>query len=96
MIKRTLNSIFPQLAALALGSTLALACGDPANMTHVGTVAVVDGQAKTMVIVDAQTGRNLTFQLNDAQVGSVSARDRVVIQYTEQDGVLVAEDIAQG
>jgi len=96
MIKRMLLSIFALLSTLALGATMAVACGDPANMTHVGMVTAIDGKAKTMEIVDAQTGRNLTFQLNDAQVGTVSTRERVVIQYSEHDGVLVAEDIAPG
>jgi len=82
--------------ALALGASSAWACGDPAGMTHVGVVASLDPSSHSLVLVDAQTGRNIAFEITPQQAKAVQSKDRVVIQYSEHGDVLVVEDIAKG
>jgi len=84
------------LAALALTLFVAgpvAACGPEENMTHMGVVAGIDPAAHTLTLVDAATGRHLTFVVTDAQLAQVAPKDRVVIVYAEEDGVLVAQEI---
>lgn len=87
---------FAVAAAVALGlavSTPALACGPDEMMTHMGVVAAVDAGAGTLTLVDAQTGKHLVFQITADQAQSVRPNQRISIQYAEQDGGLVAEEI---
>jgi hypothetical protein len=84
------------LAALALTLFVAgpvAACGPDENMTHMGVVAALDPAAHTLTLVDAATGKHLTFVVTDAQLTRVAPKDRVVIRYAEENGALVAEEI---
>jgi hypothetical protein len=85
------------LAALALAVFVAgpaAACGPEENMTHMGVVAALDPAAHTLTLVDAATGKHLTFLVTDAQLARLAPKDRVVIRYAEEDGALVAEEIS--
>lgn len=93
MSKRTMNGMIGALAAVALSAGLALACGDPAGMTHMGTVAKVDAAAGTLVLMDSQTGQPLTFEITEAQAQALRPNSHVVIRYTEDNGRLIAEEI---
>jgi len=82
--------------ALALGAFVAgpvAACGPEENMTHMGTVASIDAQAHTLTLVDAATGKLLTFKVTDAQLARVAPKLHVVIHYAEAEGGLVAQEI---
>ena len=92
MLKQIRNGLLAAAAGAMLLSAPAMACGDPANMTHVGMVAKVEGQ--TLILVDAQTGKSLTFVITAEQAARVSANDRVVIHYAEDGGNLIAQEIS--
>jgi len=70
-----------------------LACGPEENKTHVGTVSGVDASAGTMTLLDAQTGKLLTFQVRGNLPNGLAQNSRVVIRYVLEDGALVAEQI---
>jgi hypothetical protein len=82
--------------ALALGAFVAgpaLACGPEENMMHMGTVASIDAQAHTLTLVDASTGKLLTFKVTDAQLAQVAPKAHVAIHYAKDEGGLVAKEI---
>jgi len=95
MMNQMRNGLLGAALLLTLAAGGAWACGDPAGMTHVGVVSAVDSKAGTLVLLDAQTGRNLTFRLDATPAGGVRVKDHVVIHYSEQDGVLVIEEIVK-
>jgi len=96
MTKRVINGLGALVGVLLLVGVLAApaaACGDEANRVHVGVVTQVDGDALTLTLLDAATGKHLTFAVTAEQAATVQANARVVIHYAEQDGKLVAEEI---
>lgn len=80
-------------AGMAFATAPALACGPDENMMHVGVVVSVSGSEGTLVLVDAQTGKHLTFKVTPDQIKQVAANARVVIHYSEDGDQLVAEEI---
>ncbi len=92
MLKPIRNGVLAAALGTLIFSASAMACGDPAGMTHVGMVAKVDGNA--LVLVDAQTGKHLVFVINADQAARVRANDRVVIHYSEDGGKLIADQIS--
>ncbi len=91
LMLKPIRNILLAGCAVVVFSASAMACGDPANMTHVGVVAKVEGQA--LVVVDAQTGGLLTFVITADQATGLSPNSRVVIHYVETNGKLIAQDI---
>ena len=92
MLKQFKNATVLAAAGVLFAAASAVACGDPANMTHVGTVAAVDGT--TLVIVDAQTRQQIRFVITADQAARLSAHQRVVVQYAEDGDKLVATEIS--
>jgi hypothetical protein len=45
------------------------------------------------VLIDAQTGQPLTFEITEAQAQALRPNSHVVIRYTEDNGRLIAEEI---
>jgi hypothetical protein len=81
------------LALLALAAGPAAACGPEEMHTHFGVVSSIDTAASTVTIVDAGTGKLITFKATSAQLMGLGPQTHVSIHYEQVDGGLVAQEI---
>jgi hypothetical protein len=81
------------LGLLALAAGPVAACGPEEMHTHFGVVSSVDTAASTVTIVDAGTGKLITFKATPAQLTGLGPQSHVSIHYEEVDGGLVAQEI---
>ncbi len=75
-------------------ATPALACGPGENMTHFGVVSVIDHDAMTLTLTDAQTGNPITFAASHEQLSGIKVNDQVSVHYSESEYGLVADEIS--
>jgi len=69
------------------------ACSAAGPNGHIGEALTINPSAQSIQIRDAQTGRPLNFRATAGQLSGISPGDRVLITYTKDGEVLVAEKI---
>lgn len=75
-------------------ATPALACGPGENMTHFGMVAMIDHDAMTMTLTDAETGKAIVFAVSHKLLSGIKVHDRVAVHYSDTENGLVADAIS--
>lgn len=79
------------LIMFSIGS--AMACSGAGKNRHIGNVTEVNLVAMTLTIQDAETTDFLTFTADKEALEGIKETDRVLIDYKENDGDLVAVKI---
>ena len=69
------------------------ACTSAGKNTHVGVVTHVNAEEEQFTITDAETNGPMVFSSTPELLSPLNIGDRIVISYTENDGVMVAKKI---
>lgn len=81
------------LAAVFLlgpGVSRSMACKGAGPDKHIGNVTAVDAKALTLTIRDAETSNLMTFKAEESLLAGIKESDRVMIQFKEEEGQLIA------
>jgi len=81
------------LSILGFAPTLSLACGNLGPNTHAGIVEHIDAKAGTLTLVDAETGKEITFLVPADLLASLKPNSRVMINFKVDGRTLVAQKI---
>jgi len=82
-------------AGLAMSAAMpTFACSVAGPNKHVGQVTAVDTKAGTFTIMDAETGKPITFAASAGILkDAAKANGSVMVSYEQSGGKLVAKDI---
>ncbi|HSG05646.1 MAG TPA: hypothetical protein VLB09_04535 [Nitrospiria bacterium] len=75
---------------IALAAPAAMACSGAGKDRHIGNVTELNPGALTLTILDAETQKPLTFRAHESEIAKLKESDRVMIDYKEEEGELVA------
>ena len=76
-----------------IAPALSLACSNLGTNTHAGIIEQIDSKAGTLTLVDAETGKSITFLVSPNLLASLKPNNRVMINFKVDGKALVAEKI---
>ena len=81
------------LLMLLIAPALSLACSSLGTSTHAGIIEQIDAKAGTLTLIDAETGKSITFLVSPSLLGSLKPNSRVMIDFKVDGNALVAKKI---
>jgi hypothetical protein len=76
-----------------MAPALSLACSKLGTNTHVGIIEQIDSKAGTLTLIDAESGKSITFLVSPNLLASLKPNNRVMINFKVDGKALVAEKI---
>lgn len=72
---------------------LSLACSNLGPNTHAGIVKGIDLEEKTLTLIDAESGKPITFTASPSFLSPLEINNRVIVTFRSEERGLVVEEI---
>lgn len=74
-------------------SSYALACKAMGANKHVGVIQTIDQDSNSFSIIDAETGKKMTFEASSEIIENIKVNLRVIVTYQANGEILIAEAV---